>query len=212
MSVEFDTTRDIQKTFGIIKPDASHKKEDIFERIIDEGFTIIRHETMQLSRERAGEFYKEHEGKSFYEKLIEYMTSGPIVVMALCKHDAVKEWRKLMGPTNVDDARKNHPTSLRAIYGKNMTNNAVHGSDSLTSARRELKFFFPKLSVEPSLSNQESKEYIQQELNAVLIQGLTKLAKEKPQEPLKWLAYWLLENNPNKPSVESTSEIVEPEE
>jgi nucleoside-diphosphate kinase len=206
---EFDTSRDIQKTFGIIKPDAVHKKNEILERIVDEGFTVVRHEEIELTRESAGEFYKEHEGKAFYEKLMEYMTSGPIVVMVLAKHDAVREWRKLMGPTNVDDARQNHPSSLRALYGKNTTNNAVHGSDSIKSARREIKFFFPKISVDPMLTREETKEYIEQELNTVLIEGLTKLAKEKPKEPLKWLANWLLDNNPNKPKVEP--EVIEAE-
>ena len=91
------------------------------------------------------QFYGEHEGKPFFETLIGFMTSGHVTALCLSKEDAIKGWRALMGPTNSLKAREEAPTSLRALFGTDGTRNATHGSDSTTSAARELEFFFPKL-------------------------------------------------------------------
>ncbi len=145
MVIEFDTGRDVQKTLGLIKPDAVDLgfEHVIQQRIIEEGFTIVRSEKITLSRERASMFYREHEGKPFFEGLLDFMTSGPIIVLVLCKHDAIKAWRSLMGPTDVVLAKQAFPNTLRALYGTSKTYNAVHGSDSVASAKREIKFFYP---------------------------------------------------------------------
>ena len=145
MTIEFDTSRDVQKTLGLIKPDAVDLgfEDEIKERIVSEGFTIIRSQKLTLSREKASLFYREHDGKPFFEGLLDFMTSGPIVVLVLSRHDAIREWRTLMGPTDVNLAKETLPKSLRALYGTSKTYNAVHGSDSVNSARREIKFFYP---------------------------------------------------------------------
>mmetsp|Transcript_4108 Transcript_4108/g.15470 ORF Transcript_4108/g.15470 Transcript_4108/m.15470 type:complete len:134 (+) Transcript_4108:305-706(+) len=124
------------------------------------------------------------------------MVSGPIIVAVLAAPNAVTSWRSLMGATTPEP----QPTSIRAQFGTNPTRNAVHGSDSEAAAQREIKFFFPNESVssEP-LSAPNSDLYIKQNLEKVLIDGLTELAKEKPKDNVRWLADWLLENNPNKP-------------
>jgi nucleoside-diphosphate kinase len=94
----------------------------------------------RLSKEEAGGFYAEHEGKPFYEDLIEYMTSGPVVVQVLEGEDAVMQNRELMGATNPKDAA---PGTIRADYAASIDANAVHGSDALGSAAREIAYFFP---------------------------------------------------------------------
>ena len=133
------------------------------------------------------------------------MTSGPIVALALCKVDAIKAWRQMMGPTDSTKARKEAPTSLRALYGTDNTMNACHGSDSPLSAARELNFHFPKLTLEPLPNSEELEEYIKANIAETLNKALVTLCKEKPSanstEALTFLANWMLKNNPNKPQM-----------
>jgi len=135
----------VSSTLALIKPDAvaAGKGQDIIDRVEAEGFTVAERQTLTLSQERAEAFYAEHRGKGFFDELIAFMVSGPIIAMRLEKEDAIAEWRKLMGPTNFEVAKKESPQSIRALYGSSMTKNASHGSDSVQSAVRELAFYFP---------------------------------------------------------------------
>merc|ERR1712130_486802 len=108
------------------------------------GFTIIERATVSLTKERAELFYAEHQGKGFFDELVAFMTSGPVLAMKLEKADAIKGWRTLMGPTNFETAKKEAPQSIRALYASSMTKNASHGSDSVSAAVRELNFYFPQ--------------------------------------------------------------------
>lgn len=107
-----------------------------------------------------------------------------------------------MGPTNSKEAREIKPTSLRAMYGTDNTKNACHGSDSTFSARREVLFYFPDMNFPQLLDQNDLRRYIKKELEPILKKGLTVLCKHKPSagklEATKFLAQWLLENNPNK--------------
>ncbi|KAL3148410.1 50S ribosomal protein L3 [Trebouxia sp. C0009 RCD-2024] len=137
-----------EKTYAMIKPDAlrAGKAEEICQLIEVHGFTIIAKQKLQLTPQRAQDFYGEHKGKPFFETLVNFMTSGPVYALVLAKQNAIKEWRSLMGPTNSNTARAEKPKSLRALYGTDGTQNATHGSDSPASAAREIRFFFPQLS------------------------------------------------------------------
>ena len=149
------------------------------------------------------EFYAEHEGKPFFEKLTQFMSSGPVVALALSRQGAIAGWRELMGPTNSHTARETVPSCLRARFGTDQTKNACHGSDSKESAARELRFYFPKLQQTPLPTGAETRKYIKAFLGETLQKGLVTLCKEKPSadraEALEFLGRWLLENNPNKP-------------
>jgi nucleoside-diphosphate kinase len=101
-----------------------------------------------VSRETAAKFYAEHEGKSFYETLVQYITSGPIVALELVGNGAIGEWRRLIGPTNLEVAKREAPNSLRALYARSTTENFAHGSDSPASAQRELGIIFGQKSVQ----------------------------------------------------------------
>ncbi|KAK9817643.1 hypothetical protein WJX72_000069 [[Myrmecia] bisecta] len=175
------------------------------------GFTIVAQQKLQLTAQRAGEFYAEHKGKPFYSGLISFMTSGPIYALVLAKEDAIRSWRSLMGPTNVFVARAEQPKSLRALYGTDGTQNATHGSDSPASARREIGFFFPKLMLDPLATSEQAQRYLEDKLQPTLLKGLTALAKQKPsadkQEALAFLANWLLNNNPNKPRMVAPEDL-----
>jgi nucleoside diphosphate kinase len=111
-----------------------------------QGFKIVQSEEASLSAEQAETFYAEHKGKAFFENLIAFMTSGPVVKLILKKEGAIKAWRELLGPTNSLTAKAEAPRSLRSLYGIDGTQNAAHGSDSVESAAREIDLMFPQQS------------------------------------------------------------------
>ena len=113
----------------------------------DAGFRLVSMKYLQLTSGQAGAFYEVHKDKPFYGSLVEFMSSGPIVAAILEKENAVEEFRKLIGAT---DPAKAAPGTIRNLYGKNMTENAVHGSDSDENAAIESSFFFSCLEQFPS--------------------------------------------------------------
>ncbi len=133
--------KETEKTFAIIKPDAVKAKNtgNIIARIEKEGFTVVNMKKEQLTKEKAEGFYAVHKEKKFFNDLVKFMTSGPVVVMVLEKENAIKDWRSLMGPTNPEKAEKDN---LRKLYGTDIQQNATHGSDSKDNAKIEIKYFF----------------------------------------------------------------------
>ena len=131
----------IERTLSIIKPDAVAKNVigEIYARFEQAGLRIVASKMLQLTGESAGGFYAEHQGKGFYGDLIEFMTSGPVMVQVLEGEHAVATNRELMGATNPAEAA---PGTIRADYANSIDANAVHGSDSPTSAEREVNYFF----------------------------------------------------------------------
>jgi nucleoside-diphosphate kinase len=131
----------IERTLSIIKPDAVAKNVigEIYSRFEKAGLKIVAAKMLQLDDESAGGFYAEHKGKGFYGDLIEFMTSGPVMVQVLEGENAVMLNRELMGATNPAEAA---PGTIRADYAQSIDANAVHGSDSTTSAEREVGYFF----------------------------------------------------------------------
>lgn len=131
-------------TFTIVKPDAmkSGYLGAILNSVILNGFQILALRMTNIDRKLAEEFYAEHRGKPFFEDLLEYMTSGSVVVAVLKKDDAVADFRELIGVT---DPAKAKMGSIRHVYAKSKEQNAIHGSDSNESAAREMKLFFPDL-------------------------------------------------------------------
>jgi len=133
-------------TFGIIKPDAVREGNQgkILDRILQAGFKIRGMKLIHQSKKQAEGFYAVHAGKGFYEELTEFMSSGPCVVLALEKDDAVKSWRDLMGATNPAEAAEG---TLRKDFASSIGENAVHGSDSDENAAIEISYFFSKLEL-----------------------------------------------------------------
>ncbi|XP_052214540.1 nucleoside diphosphate kinase 7-like isoform X2 [Dreissena polymorpha] len=134
-----------ERTLGIIKPDAMSKVGQIIDAIFQCGFKVTQLKMCRLTRNEAFQFYQEHQGKTFFDNLINFMTSGPVVAFELMGVDAITKWREVIGPTDSAEARKTAPMSLRARFGKDNTQNACHGSDSVASAAREIEFFFPSV-------------------------------------------------------------------
>ncbi len=134
----------IQRTLSIIKPDAVAKNiiGEIISRFEKNNLKIIAAKLITLSASDAGGFYAEHEGKPFYNDLIEFMTSGPVFIQVLEGENAISKNRELMGNT---DPSKADPGTIRADFAQTIDANAVHGSDSEKSAKREIAFFFSDL-------------------------------------------------------------------
>ena len=131
----------VERTLSIIKPDAVGKNiiGKIYSRFETNGLRIIASKMLRLSDTVAGGFYAEHEGRPFYTALIEFMTSGPVVVQVLEGEGAIAKNRELMGATNPQEAAEG---TIRADFASSIDANAVHGSDSPESAAREIAYFF----------------------------------------------------------------------
>ena len=131
----------LESTLSIIKPDAVAKGhvEEICERLNSNGLTIIKKQSLHLDREKAEGFYIEHKGKPFFEDLVTFMTSGPVQVQVLEGEEAISKYRDVMGNTNPQEAA---PGTIRADFADSIDANAVHGSDSPESAKREIEYFF----------------------------------------------------------------------
>lgn len=133
-------------TFTIVKPLAitMNYLGPILTKITDNEFKVIALKMLQLSRDQAKAFYAIHQGKPFFDGLIEFITSGPVIVAILQKTNAVDDYRKLIGSTNPEKADDG---TIRKIYGIDMQRNAVHGSDSDENALIESRFFFSDLEI-----------------------------------------------------------------
>uniref|UniRef100_A0A336LSV1 Nucleoside diphosphate kinase n=1 Tax=Culicoides sonorensis TaxID=179676 RepID=A0A336LSV1_CULSO len=146
-------------TLAIIKP---HVLKNPFalnaiKQIIEENnFAIRIQKKIQIDQKLAEKFYGEHKGRFFYKRLISFMCSSPSEVLVLERVDAINKWRELLGPTKVFKAVYSHPDSIRALYGLSDTRNACHGSDSLDSALKEIRIFFPTFNCNGIESNNKT--------------------------------------------------------
>ncbi|MEA9392465.1 nucleoside-diphosphate kinase [Acerihabitans sp. TG2] len=131
----------VERTLSILKPNAVAKNAigAIYARFESAGFTLVAAKMLQLSREQAEGFYAEHKGKPFFDGLVGFMISGPVMVQVLEGENAVHRNRDIMGATNPANALAG---TLRADYADSFTENAVHGSDAVESAEREIAYFF----------------------------------------------------------------------
>ncbi|MCB1692416.1 MAG: nucleoside-diphosphate kinase [Pseudomonadales bacterium] len=136
----------VERTFSIIKPDAVAKNVigEIVSRFEKAGLRVVASRMRRLSLAEAEGFYGEHKGKPFFDPLVEYMTSGPVIVQVLEGENAIAKNRELMGATNPKDAA---PGTIRADFAESIDANAVHGSDSPTSAAREIAYFFSSVDL-----------------------------------------------------------------
>lgn len=135
----------MERTLTIIKPECVENKHigDIIARIEKAGFSIKAMKMLRLSLEEAKSFYEVHRERDFYDELTQYMSSGPVVAMALEKENCIRTFRDFIGPTDPTKAEKG---TIRGDFGQNIQNNCIHASDEPKNAIREIKFFFPELN------------------------------------------------------------------
>ena len=130
-----------ERTLSIVKPDAVERNliENIKKIFRENQLKIVQEKKIQISKEEAAEFYKVHQTKPFYERLCNYLSSGPITVMILEGEEAVKANRRIMGATDPKNAEDG---TIRKLYGLSIDRNSIHGSDSIENAKKEIEFFF----------------------------------------------------------------------
>ena len=131
----------LERTFAIIKPDAvaAGNAGGVITKIEKSGFRILAMRKIHMTREQAEGFYAVHRKRPFFKSLVKFMTSGPSIVMALERENAIAKWRQVMGSTNPAEAARG---TVRKLYGTNIERNASHGSDAPETAKTELGFFF----------------------------------------------------------------------
>lgn len=131
----------VERTLAILKPDCVRKNlhAEVLGRIQKAGFRVLSLKQMRLTKETAGGFYAVHKGRPFYDGLVEFMTSGPCIPVALEKENAVAEFRTLIGATDPAQAT---PGTIRKLFADNKGENIIHGSDSPENGRVEVSFFF----------------------------------------------------------------------
>lgn len=132
------------RTFSIIKPGIVERNSvgEVLHAVEEKGFRIVAIKKIMLTKEQAQAFYGVHEGKEFYERLVKYMTSGPVMPMILEKENAVVDFRELIGSTSPELAKEG---TIRKRFATSVTKNAIHGSDSDENAEIESAFFFSNL-------------------------------------------------------------------
>jgi len=133
-------------TYGMIKPDAVQKNYTgkIIDKILEAGFKIRGMKLLQLTKSQAEKFYIIHKERPFYNELVDYITSGPVVALALEKENAVADFRALLGATDPNEAAEG---TIRRLFGESKAINAIHGSDSNENALIEINFMFSNLEL-----------------------------------------------------------------
>ena len=136
----------MERTLVLIKPDAIKNKHigDIIKKYEDEGFKISAMKLMQMNEKIASKHYAEHIGKSFYANLVEFMTAEPLIAMVLTGENVIARVREVNGATNPDNANEG---TIRKLFAESVTKNAVHASDSVDNAKREIAIFFSEIEI-----------------------------------------------------------------
>lgn len=140
----------VERTLAILKPDCVRKnlQGEVLSRIQKAGFKVLGLKQTRLTKETAGAFYAVHEGRPFFDGLVEFMCSGPCVPIALEKANAIADFRKLIGATDPREAAEN---TIRKLFADNKGENIVHGSDSAENGRIEVAFFFSERELVESM-------------------------------------------------------------
>ncbi|UYV65162.1 NME6 [Cordylochernes scorpioides] len=141
----------LELTLAILKPNIANRPleiECLRRLLLGNNYYFVKTKRTKLTKEKAEEFYQEHEGKFFYNRLVTFMASDNIWIHILARENAIRHWRQLMGPTKVFRTILEAPTCLRAEYGLTDTRNSFHGSDSPETVKKEVEFFFPEFNME----------------------------------------------------------------
>ncbi|NXK65259.1 TXND3 protein, partial [Sylvietta virens] len=189
----------VERTLALIRPRILKERRDsIMQRIKDDGFQIAMQKEIILSEEQVRTFYKEHEDQDYFPVLLEQMTSGPTLILALTRENAVSHWRSLLGPKIIEEAKEN-PESLRGHYLlENVPINQLHGSSTPSDAQKELKFFFPEEKTFALIKPEAAKTHKKEILQKVKEAGFN-ITKVKEQALTREMAARFYEDHKGKP-------------
>ncbi|XP_070186055.1 thioredoxin domain-containing protein 6-like isoform X17 [Littorina saxatilis] len=179
--VEIDYFFPVEQTVAMIKPDAYGTKDAIIEKIHEAGFRIAAQKEDHITKEIAEAFYEDQKDKDYFNDLVEHMISGPTMFMVLSREDAVEGWRKVIGPTDPDEAKEQAPDSLRAQFGQDVLQNAVHGCSNKEDAQQKIKKIFGHLEFAADGTVKGEKEQQAKTEDAGEGEGEAQ-AEQKPEE------------------------------
>ncbi|XP_070186052.1 thioredoxin domain-containing protein 6-like isoform X14 [Littorina saxatilis] len=182
--VEIDYFFPVEQTVAMIKPDAYGTKDAIIEKIHEAGFRIAAQKEDHITKEIAEAFYEDQKDKDYFNDLVEHMISGPTMFMVLSREDAVEGWRKVIGPTDPDEAKEQAPDSLRAQFGQDVLQNAVHGCSNKEDAQQKIKKIFGHLefAADGEKEQQEETVYVGEEQKPSEPEQGQEQEGEQPQE------------------------------
>ncbi|NXN43706.1 TXND3 protein, partial [Rhinoptilus africanus] len=197
------TDQKAEKTLALIRPCLlKERRNSIMQRIKDDGFKIAMQKEIILSEEQIREFYKEHENQDYFPVLLEQMTSGPTLVLALTRENAIAHWRDLLGPKTVEGAKKEKPNSLRAMYAvENIPIGQLHGSSTPDDAQKELEFFFPQEHTLALIKPDAAKNHKDDIMQKVIDAGFT-ISKIKEEALTREMATQFYKDHTGKPFFE----------
>ncbi|KAM6412353.1 thioredoxin domain-containing protein 3 [Pluvialis apricaria] len=197
------TDQKAEKTLALIRPCLlKERRHSIIQRIKDDGFKIAMQKEIILSEEQIREFYKEHENQDYFPVLLEQMTSGPTLVLALTRENAIAHWRDLLGPKTVEEAKKENPNSLRAKYAvNNIPIGQLHGSSTPDDAQKELQFFFPQEHTLALIKPDAAKKHKDDIMQKVKDAGFT-ISKIKEEALTREMAAQFYRDHTGKPFFE----------
>ncbi|XP_070186053.1 thioredoxin domain-containing protein 6-like isoform X15 [Littorina saxatilis] len=180
--VEIDYFFPVEQTVAMIKPDAYGTKDAIIEKIHEAGFRIAAQKEDHITKEIAEAFYEDQKDKDYFNDLVEHMISGPTMFMVLSREDAVEGWRKVIGPTDPDEAKEQAPDSLRAQFGQDVLQNAVHGCSNKEDAQQKIKKIFGHLEFAADGTVKEETVYVGEEQKPSEPEQGQEQEGEQPQE------------------------------
>ncbi|NXF32991.1 TXND3 protein, partial [Nyctibius bracteatus] len=197
------TDQEVEKTLALIRPSLlKERRNSVIQRIKDDGFKIAMQKEIILSEEQIREFYKEHENQDYFPVLLEQMTSGPTLVLALTRENAIAHWRHLLGPKIVEQAKKENPNSLRAMYALNdVPIDQLHGSSTPDDAQKELEFFFPQEHTLALIKPDAAKKHKDDIMQKVKDAGFT-ISKIKEEALTREMAMQFYKDHEGKPFFE----------
>ncbi|XP_035748653.1 thioredoxin domain-containing protein 3 [Egretta garzetta] len=197
------TDQKVEKTLALIRPSLlKERRHSIIQRIKDDGFKIAMQKEISLTEEQTREFYKEHENQDYFPVLLEEMTSGPTLVLALTRENAIAHWRDLLGPKTVEEAKKENPNSLRAKYAvNNIPVGQLHGSSTPNDAQKELEFFFPQEHTLALIKPAAAKTHKDDIMQKVKDAGFT-ISKVKEEALTREMAIEFYKDHKGKPFFE----------
>ena len=215
LALFFPSLSKSETTLGLLTPDVEAQFEEIIEAAASVGLLVTSRLLTTLSRDRAADFVRmlgphapPHAAstsgtpppKSTYESVVAHLSSGPSLVLSLSGPGAVSQWSALLGPSDPLLAKVRCGGCLRARFGTDATRAVGYGSLSAEDAEAQLKFFFPKATLDAPLTGEKAKAYVGKEITPTLTLALVALCRAKPDKPVEWLARWLMEHKPPKSS------------
>lgn len=193
----------LQRTLAIVKPDAVKYENVIIRAIQESGLFILYKRFVHLTPEQVSEIYSQHYGSPAFPHIVVSLSSAPVLCLCLCGINAIEKWKSMIGPSHVINSKWFYPMSMRVRFGllPNIPD-ALHASENITESNKENRYVNPEGIIEPLMTEEERVvDFCNAYVNSTLSKGLTEVCRVKPQDPICYLADWLLKNNPYQPQL-----------